>query len=87
MQMISLRAQPTVVSYPKNTFNIWEFVFEVEVMGVYSATGNTDNYDTLLNECNEIPMIVGLNEIQPLASQLIASGPDQNIWFETVNNS
>lgn len=86
MQMVSLRAQPTVVSYPKNNSNTWEFVFEVEVQGVYSATGDVNNYDSLLNECNGIPMIVGLKETQSLTSQLIAQGPDQNIWFETVNN-
>jgi phosphohistidine swiveling domain-containing protein len=53
---------------------------------VYSATGDVDNYEALLNECNGIPMIVGLNEIQPLSSQLITADQEQNIWFETVNS-
>lgn len=86
MQMVSLRAQPTLVSYPENNNNTWEFVFEVEAAGVYSATGAVDNYDALLNECNGIPMIVGLKEMQPLEARLIAQGHSQNIWFKTVNN-
>jgi hypothetical protein len=85
MQMISLRAQPTVTSYPQQVDATWEFVFDVEVTGVYSANGDVNNYDSLLNECNGIPMITGLREALPTSAMLTAQGPDQNIWFETVN--
>ena len=87
MQMISLRAQPTVEQFPKHEHDTWYFVFAVEVKAVYSATGQDDNYDTLLNECHGIPMIIGLDETQPLQSRLIGHGQAQNIWFESVNNA
>ena len=86
MQMISLRAQPTVLTYPQKFNDSWEFSFEVESAGVYSVDGSADNYELLLNECNGIPMIIGLKETNPLLSQLISQGQQQNIWFETVNN-
>ena len=86
LQMISLRALPTIIKYPKNTDNIWEFEFEVETPGVYSATGDETNTDALLTECSGVPMIVGLTESKGLEPQLIVQGEHQNIWFETVNN-
>jgi hypothetical protein len=87
MQMISLRAQPTIIEYPDVKDLAWEFVFEVESSGVYSSNGQLDDYGELLKECNGIPMITGLTEQLPLLPQLMANGIDQNIWFETVNNS
>ena len=86
MQMISLRALPTIVKYPKQVNEQWEFEFEVETPGVYSANNDDKNVDALLNECSGIPMIVGLTEKTELESKLIVSGEKQNIWFETVNN-
>ena len=87
MQMISLRAQPTIVTYPAHNAESWEFVFEVESTGVYSDNGQIDNYGALLNECHGIPMISELGESTELIPQLITAGENQNIWFETVNNS
>jgi hypothetical protein len=87
MQMISLRAQPTMSQYPEQQQDVWEFIFEVETPGVYSADGTVDNYDTLLNECHGIPMLTGLTEKSTLAPQLTARGQQQNIWFESVNKS
>jgi len=86
MQMISLRAQPTMVQDPALVDHAWEFVFEVETPGVYSANGTIDNYDTLLSECQGIPMIVGLTENSALQSQLSATVEPVNIWFKSVNN-
>ena len=85
MQIISLRAQPTIVAYPEQKSQTWEFVFEVETPGVYSANGTIDNYDTLLSECQGIPMIVGLTENSALQSQLSATVEPVNIWFKSVN--
>ena len=87
VQIISLRAQPTIVTYPTYNFGCWEFVFAVETAGVYSGNGQEDDYGALLNECSGIPMIVGLKETCPLASHLIPHEQDQNIWFESVNKS
>ena len=87
MQIISLRAQPTIVAYPEQKSQAWEFVFEVEVAGVYSSNGQVDDYGTLLRECDNIPMIIGLNEHSITESQLVSHGAQQNIWFESVNNA
>lgn len=85
MQMISLRAQPTMIKNPKHIDDTWQFVFAVETPGVYSINGDLDNTDGLSNECSGIPMIVGLNEISDLKPYLIIDGPDQNIWFTAIN--
>lgn len=87
MQMISLRAQPTMIKNPKQVNNEWQFVFAVETSGVYSVNDDLDNTDGLANECSGIPMIIGLDETEGLDPHLIISGPDQNIWFSTINTS
>jgi len=84
-QMISLRAQPVITQLPTLTKNQWEFEFEVETPGVYSATGDVENLDGLLNECAGIPMVTKLNEKQQLEPCLVVSGPKQNLWFKTIN--
>ena len=87
MQIVSLRAQPMEVSMTKIVDCVWQFNFVVETAGVYSKTSDPDNLDILLSECMGIPMVVGLQEFSKLEPKLISSGPHQNIWFETVNNS
>lgn len=86
VQMISLRAQPTIVSEPQLVDNSWCFEFSVETPGVYSSNANADNFDLLLAECDGIPMVVGLGERQDLESCLTVSGPKQNLWFQAINN-
>lgn len=85
MQMVSLRAQPSVIEKPNEHSGIWEFVFEVESAGVYSLTGNPTDLSALANECSGIPMILDLNESNVADPCLITQGPKQNIWFETIN--
>ena len=85
MQMISLRAQPAIIEKPTAHNGTWEFVFEVESAGVYSLTGNLDDLGALVSECEGIPMILHLTETLVSVSKMITQGPDQNIWFETIN--
>lgn len=85
LQMISLRTQPTIVCYPHNSTDMWEFEFEIENIGVYSLSPQGDNIDILLAECHGIPMIVGLTETTPLEPNLVTTGSTQNIWFKTIN--
>ena len=85
MQMISLRAQPTIVQEPKCEDGVWQFEFSVETPGVYSTNNDADNLESLLNECAGIPMVVGLDETGTIGSNLTVSGPDQNLLFETIN--
>jgi len=84
-QMISLRAQPYIIKSPQVRDNQWVFEFEVEAAGVYSTTADIDNLTGLLNECAGIPMIVNLNETEQLEPSLTINGPNQNLWFETIN--
>ena len=85
LQMISLRAQPNIVSEPQSEDGIWQFEFSIETPGVYSVNTELDNLDGLLNECAGVPMIVGLDEKDGIDSSLIVSGAKQNLWFETIN--
>lgn len=85
MQMISLRAQPTIIQEPKCTDGVWQFEFSVETPGVYSTNNDADNLDSLLNECAGIPMVVGLDETGTIEPSLTINGPNQNLWFETIN--
>lgn len=85
MQMISLRAQPTVVKEPEYVDGVWQFEFSVETPGVYSINSHVDNLDVLLHECAGIPMVIGLDEVGAIERSLIVHGPDQNLWFETIN--
>lgn len=86
LQMISLRAQPNIVSEPQCIEGRWQFEFSIETPGVYSVNSELDNLDGLRNECAGIPMVVGLDEQQGIEPTLSVSGPKQNLWFETINN-
>ena len=85
-QMISLRAQPTITQTPKAKDGAWYFEFEVETPGVYSSNNDLDNLDGLINECENIPMVTDLGEAKSLQPCLITQGPDQNLWFDTINS-
>ena len=85
MQMISLRAQPTIVQEPVCEEGVWQFEFSVETPGVYSTNNDVNNLDGLLNECAGIPMVVGLDETGAIEPSLTVAGPNQNLWFETIN--
>jgi len=85
MQMISLRAQPTILADPIDQDGIWQFEFSVETAAVYSANGSADDCSALLQECQGTPMIVGLGEIKTQLTYLNAQEPNQNIWFENIN--
>lgn len=84
--MISLRAQPTITRYPRQQGEVWIFEFEVDSDGVYSKDGTVDNIEMLSAECSGIPMIINLGETTAVDPKLVVSGPNQNIWFEKINN-
>ena len=86
-QLISLRTQPVSVTSLGHSNGVWSFEFEVESGLVYSASGREDDITVLVNECNGVPMIVGLEETQTQHSVLITQGHDQNIWFDPINTS
>jgi phosphotransferase system HPr-like phosphotransfer protein len=86
MQIIGLRTQPQDVTRPECKDKEWVFEFVAEASGVYSLTDYDDPLAGLKLDCNSIPMIVGLNEQANISPTVSVQGPDQNIWFETINN-
>lgn len=86
-QLISLRTQPVDVRPAVCNKGVWQFVFEVDQPLVYSISGAEGDFDALVNECNGVPMITGLRETRTDEGVLITKGPNQNIWFEPINNT
>lgn len=85
LQLISLRAQPTVLCDPLQQDHRWVFDFEVDTMAVYSKHGQDTDLEMLLADCEGTPMIVGLNEQNVTSAAIVTNGADQNIWFEILN--
>lgn len=86
MQIIGLRTQPQNITRPVKDADCWVFEFEAEASGVYSLTDSPDPLAGLKIDGDNVPMIVGLDEQPGLQPIINTSGPNQNIWFETINN-
>lgn len=82
LQIISLRAQPINVSDTLRVDDSWQFDFEVEAAGVYSANGDVHNLDSLYTDCAGVPMMTKLDESDSAGQEL---EPGKNIWFECIN--
>jgi hypothetical protein len=74
-----------VTKDPQQADGKWQFEFEVETAGVYSRNGSAEDTTALLAECQGTPMIRGLQESLTNVDCLQTTGPEQNIWFETIN--
>lgn len=85
LQIISLNAQPDIISTPAQIDNAWQFEFTVESTDVFGATGNADPLAGLKQNCNGVPMIPGITQTVDIDSLLKADGADQNIWFNAIN--
>lgn len=83
-QVLQLRTQIFDVTTPVKN-NKWEFEFEVEADGIYQQ--DQDLFGILKQDCEDVPMIVGLDDEYTLTPALITSGSQQNIWFEEVVNN
>ena len=85
-QRLQLRTQIFDLSNPVETNGYWYFEFEVEFEGIYH--NNSDEFGILKQDCEGVPMLVGLNEQYTITPVLVVTGSQQNIWFEniTVNN-
>ena len=82
MQVLQLRTQLFDLQQPIYTAGHWQFDFAIEFEGVYQL--DRDPYGTLKNDCEGVPMLVGLDEKHILTPVLTTDGSQQNIWFETV---
>jgi hypothetical protein len=80
-QVLSLRTQLFRLQLPVVDMlnHAWMFEFEVEADNVYGP--DTDPSSVLCDDAAGVPMLCGLDNRAELASMLITSGPDQNIWF------
>jgi len=66
---------------------VWQFTFESEHEGVFEMHSNSDPLAGLKLDCDGVPMMLYLTEQSDLAPVLTTQGPQQNIWFETINTS
>lgn len=82
-QLLQLRTQIFDLSDPKEENGYWIFDFKVEFEGVF-GTGN-DPYGVLKQDCDGVPMLIGLGEEYALTPVLTPEGSQQNIWFETIS--
>jgi hypothetical protein len=87
VQVISLRTQPMNMTRPEKLAQGWCFEFEVEAEGVLGSEFGSDELAGLVCDCEGVPMVTGLDESDVVTATLHAQGPDQNIWFSTINTS
>ena len=86
LQIFGLRTQPQQISEPQSINKEWSFTFESENENVFSMDGADDNLASLKQDCEGIPMMLGLTEVSGTEPVLTCQGVNQNIWFELVNN-
>ena len=81
-QILQLRTQIFDVSVPVENNGYWTFEYAVEFDGIYQQ--DQDLFGILKQDCNEVPMITGLNETYTVTPVLTVDGSQQNIWFEQI---
>lgn len=82
-QLIGLRTQVDNLTTPERHDGAWEFEFTTDVADVYGTADNP--VSVLRNDADGVPMITNLDNGEIMATALITSGPDQNVWFESIN--
>ena len=82
-QLLQLRTQISLTEVPVLTdIGHWQFHFEVENPGAYQT--NDRQLGALLEDCENVPILVGLTEQPACAPQVRTHGPEQNIWFKLI---
>lgn len=81
-QLLQLRTQIFDVTIPTHEKGRWCFDFSIENDSIFQQ--DTDLFGILKNDCEGVPMIIGLNDEYVLTSVLITQGTQQNIWFDSV---
>jgi hypothetical protein len=81
-QVLQLRTQIFDVTVPVNNNGRWCFEFKVEFESIYQH--GQDMFGILKNDCEGVPMIIGLDDEFALTPFLITEGSQQNIWFENI---
>jgi hypothetical protein len=75
-QLISLRTQVIDLTQPEIIDNQWQFEFTVDNDNLF--LDNDDSLAVLKNDCQGVPMLIGLGELASIDPVLVN---DQNIWF------
>lgn len=79
IQVVSLRTQPlNIKSYKNNGY--WFLEFDIAFDEVFASGG--DKLRLLKDDCQAIPMIIGLDDTGKLAPMLLV---DENTFFEIYN--
>jgi hypothetical protein len=76
-QLIALRTLPEDISVPQRQGDTWTFSFCIP--GTSSALDI--DLQSLLDDCDGVPMITGLDEQPDIEGILITKGSKANIWF------
>lgn len=76
-QLISLRTQVNILKTPVKNNNTWSFEFEIENPDIFG-----DRLEILINDCVQVPMLIGLDEVDVTQPWLIF---DANISFEKIS--
>lgn len=81
-QVLQLRTQIFNVTAPVKQIK-WEFEFDIETEEIYQL--GEDPFGILKQDCEDVPMITGLDDEYTLTPSLVTSGSQQNIWFEAIS--
>jgi hypothetical protein len=84
-QILGLRTQLFELTNPvrDRTGTRWMFEFATETDGVFGDV--TDPVSVLRDDANGVPMLLDLNNQSDVLPVLRTSGPDQNIWFASLD--
>jgi hypothetical protein len=100
IQVLCMRAQPENITDPikvsakidsewgttydsKKRKSVWTFDFTIDKGSVF-AIGN-DELAGLYQDCDNVPMLVGLEEDTELPTMLSTSKTQKNIYFEVID--
>ena len=99
LQCIGIRAQPEEITSPikkqqqlknfgikyktNNNTAVWTFTFTVNQSGVFQV--GEQELDGLYQDCESVPMIVGLEESKLIQERLNTSKEYKNIHFEIID--
>jgi hypothetical protein len=87
IQVISLRTLPDNIVSPvqviKNNEKHWQSEFEIN--DIATLTTNDITFNELLADCQDVPMLINLDEDPGVETSLKGFGNRINIWFELVD--
>jgi hypothetical protein len=85
LQLAQMRSQIDGVTDPQRNTDtgLWQFEFSVERPEVY-AMGD-DDLACLRDDCQNVPIVIGLGESPGCTDVIQVQGVDQNIWFQVLD--